>query len=185
MNLGEKTKKNLEEAFAGESMARNRYTYFAKVARTAGYVQIANVFEETANHEKEHAKQWAKLLGLVGTLEEDLKSAIEGEAFENSEMYPRMATEAKEEGHVEISKLFEAVGDAEKMHEARFRALLKNVEENTAFKKGALIGDRDASKEITWKCGNCGYLHKGEEAPDACPACAHAQKHFELFCENY
>ncbi len=176
MNIGEKTKKNLEDAFAGESMARNKYTYFAKVARKEGYVQIANVFEETANHEKEHAKQWAKLLGLVGTLEEDLKAAIEGEAFENSEMYPRMAAEAKEEGHAEIAKLFEAVGDAEKMHETRYRALLKNVEEGTAFKKG---------EEKTWKCGNCGYLHKGDEAPEACPACAHAQKHFELFSENY
>jgi rubrerythrin len=146
------------------------------VARKAGYVQIANVFEETANHEKEHAKQWAKLLGLVGTLEEDLKAAIAGEAFENSEMYPRMAAEAKEEGHAEIAKLFEAVGDAEKMHEARYKALLKNVEEGTAFKRG---------EEKTWKCGNCGYLHKGDEAPEACPACAHAQKHFELFSENY
>ncbi len=176
MNLGEKTKKNLEEAFAGESMARNKYTYFAKVARQAGYVQIANVFEETAGHEKEHAKRWAKLLGLVGTLEEDLKAAIEGEAFENSEMYPRMAKEAREEGHEDIAKVFEMVGDAEKMHEARYRALLKNVEEGTAFKR---------DEEKTWKCNNCGYIHTGNEAPETCPACAHAQKYFELFCENY
>lgn len=176
MNLGEKTKKNLEDAFAGESMARNKYTYFAKVARTEGYVQVANVFEETADHEKEHAKRWAKLLGYVGTLEEDLKAAIEGEAFENTEMYPRMAAEAREEGHEEIAKAFEAVADAEKMHEARFRALLKNIEEGKVFKK---------DEEKTWKCDNCGYLHKGEEAPQACPACAHAQKYFELFCDNY
>jgi len=176
MNLGEKTKKNLEEAFAGESMARNKYTYFAKVAKQAGYVQIADVFRETADHEKEHAKRWAKMLGLVGSLEEDLRAAIEGEAFENTEMYPRMATEAREEGHEDVAKAFEAVADAEKMHEARYKALLKNVEKGTAFKK---------SEEKVWKCGNCGYLHTGDEAPELCPACAHAKKYFELFCENY
>ncbi len=176
MNLGEKTKKNLEDAFAGESMARNKYNYFAKIARKEGYVQIANVFEESANHEKEHAKRWAKFLGYIGTSEENLKNAIKGESFENSEMYPRIATEAREEGREDIAKIFEAVAEAEKMHEMRYRALLKNVEDGTAFKK---------EEEQTWKCGNCGYLHKGNEAPDSCPACAHEKKYFELFSENY
>lgn len=176
MNLGEKTKKNLEDAFAGESMARNKYTYFAKAARNAGYEQIANIFEETANHEKEHAKRWAKLLGYIGAIEEDLEAAIKGESYENSEMYPRMAKEAKEEGHDDIAAMFLSVAHAEKMHEKRYRRLLENIKNASVFKK-------EETKE--WKCGNCGYIFEGKEAPAFCPACAHEKKYFELFCENY
>jgi len=174
--LGEKTKKNLEDAFAGESMARNKYDYFASVARKAGYVQIANIFEETARNEKEHAKLWAKQLELVNDVETDLKAAIEGEAYENTEMYPRMAKEAEEEGHTEIAELFKYVGEAEKVHETRYRKLLENIEKGEVFKK---------TEKVTWKCNNCGYLHEGEEAPELCPSCLHAQAHFELFKETY
>ena len=174
--LGEKTKKNLEAAFAGESMARNKYTYFAKVAREAGYIQVANVFEETANHEKEHAKLWAKKLELIGGIEEVLQAAIAGEHHEIEEMYPQMAKEAKEEGHNDIAFLFEKVAEAEKMHRERYKKLLDNIQKEQVFK-------RDEQKE--WKCGNCGYIHTGEDAPVRCPACAHEQKYFELFAENY
>jgi len=175
-NLGEKTKKNLEDAFAGESMARNKYTYFAKIAREAGYVQIANIFLETADNEKEHAKLWAKELGLVNDLADDLKAAIEGERFENSDMYPRMAREAEEEGHSDIAELFKRVGEAEKAHETRYSKLLENLEQEKVFK-------RDEAQK--WKCGNCGYVHEGQEAPAKCPACQHERKYFELFCEAY
>ena len=174
--LGEKTKKNLESAFAGESMARNKYTYFAKVARTAGYEQIANIFEETANHEKEHAKLWAKKLELIGSIEEVLKAAIEGESFEVESMYPQMAKEAKEEGHNDIAFLFEKVAEAETMHRDRYKKLLENIQKEEVFV-------RDEDKK--WKCGNCGYVHTGDDAPIKCPACAHEQKYFELFAENY
>lgn len=174
--LGEKTKKNLEEAFAGESMARNKYDYYASVAKKAGYVQIANIFEETARNEKEHAKMWAKQLMLIGDVEADLKAAIEGEAYEHSEMYPRMAKEAREEGHEEIAKLFEHVAEAEKAHEARYKKLLENIEQGTVFKK---------EKVVRWKCNNCGYIHEGEAAPDLCPSCLHLQAHFEVFVETY
>jgi len=174
--LGAKTKKNLEEAFAGESMARNKYDYFASVARKAGYVQIANIFEETARNEKEHAKLWAKQLELIGELPADLKAAIEGELYENSEMYPRMAKEAREEGHEAIAKLFDNVASAEKAHEARFRKLLENIEKGEVFKKAGVK---------RWKCDNCGYIHEGESAPDLCPACLHPQAHFEIFEETY
>jgi len=174
--LGAKTKKNLEEAFAGESMARNKYDYFASVARKAGYVQIANIFEETARNEKEHAKLWAKQLELIGELPADLKAAIEGELYENSEMYPRMAKEAREEGHEAIAKLFDNVASAEKAHEARFRKLLENIEKGEVFKKAGAK---------RWKCDNCGYIHEGESAPDLCPACLHPQAHFEIFEETY
>ena len=174
--LGPKTKQNLEEAFAGESKARNKYTYFSSVARKAGLVQIANLFEETANNEKEHAKLWAKELGLIGETADNLKQAIEGENYENTQMYPRMAAEALEEGHPEIAERFKEVGEAEKAHEARYRKLLENVEKGEVFKR---------SEVKRWKCNNCGYIHEGEEAPDKCPACQHPQAHFEIFVETY
>lgn len=174
--LGPKTKKNLEEAFAGESMARNKYDYYASVARKAGYIQIANIFEETANNEKEHAKLWAKQLMLIKDVAADLQDAIAGEAYENSEMYPRMASEAREEGHDAIAELFEHVASAEKAHETRYRKLLDNIEKGEVFKK-------NESKH--WKCSNCGYIHEGESAPDLCPSCLHPKDHFEVFVENY
>ena len=157
-------------------MARNKYTYFAGVAKKAGYVQMADIFLETAENEKEHAKLWAKELGLVNDLAEDLKAAIEGEHFENIDMYPRMAAEAESEGHNDTAEMFREVGEAEKAHEARYKKLLENLEQEKVFK-------RDEVKK--WKCGNCGYIHEGKEAPEACPACKHPQKYFELFCETY
>lgn len=175
--IGPKTKKNLEEAFAGESMARNKYDYFASVFRKAGYVQMANIFEETARNEKEHAKIWAKQLGYISAdLMEDLKSAISGEAYENTEMYPRMEKEAMEEGHQEIARLFHEVGEVEKAHEKRYQKLLANLEKGEVFKKPEVK---------RWKCNNCGHIHEGLEAPDVCPACSHPQAHFEVFVETY
>jgi len=174
--LGPKTKKNLEEAFAGESMARNKYTYFSKVARKTGYVQIANLFEETAENEKEHAKLWAKHLGLIKETEDNLQAAIDGEHYENTQMYVKMAKEAAEEGHTEIAKLFVEVGEVEKAHETRYRKLLQNIKDDIVFKR---------DKKSKWKCNNCGYIHEGEEAPDLCPACLHAKGHYELFVETY
>lgn len=174
--LGEKTKKNLEEAFAGESMARNKYNYFASVARKAGYEQIANIFEETALNEKEHAKLWAKQLGIISDLATNLKSAIEGEDYENTKMYPRMASEAREEGHEDIAKLFDSVAEVEKSHEARYRKLLANLENGEVFKKPEVK---------RWKCNNCGHIHEGDSAPIVCPTCSHAQAFFELLAENY
>ncbi len=175
--IGPKTKKNLEEAFAGESMARNKYDYFASAFRKAGYVQIANIFEETARNEKEHAKVWAKQLGLIPMeLMEDLKAAIKGEHYENSEMYPRMQAEALEEGHENIAKLFKEIGEVEEKHEARYQKLLANMEKGEVFKKPEVK---------RWKCDNCGYIHEGTEAPDKCPACSHPQAYFEVFVETY
>ncbi len=174
--MGPKTQKNLEEAFAGESMARNKYTYFSSVARKAGYIQIANIFEETANNEKEHAKLWAKALGMVNDLPEDLKAAIKGELFETNEMYPRMEKEAIEEGETDIAKMFKEVGEVEAKHAARYQKLLDNMEKGEVFKK-------DEPK--LWKCNNCGYIHEGDEAPDKCPACSHPQGYFEVFVETY
>ena len=175
--LGEKTKKNLEEAFAGESMARNKYDYFASVARKAGYEQIANFFTETSLNEKEHAKLWAKQLGLISDdVLTNLKAAFEGELFENSTMYPRMAAEAREEGHNDVALLFDRVGEVEKHHEARYRKLYTNVETGEVFKK---IGPK------RWKCLNCGHIYEGEEAPLVCPTCSHPQAFFELLAENY
>jgi len=175
--LGPKTKKNLEEAFAGESMARNKYDYFASLFRKAGYVQIANIFEETARNEKEHAKLWAKELGYIHEkLEEDLEAAIAGENYEHSNMYPRMEAEALEEGHADIAKLFKEVAEVEEKHEERYKKLLENIKNGEVFKK----------KEVKrWKCNNCGYIHEGEEAPAVCPACSHPQGHFEVFVETY
>lgn len=175
-NLGAKTKKNLEDAFAGESMARNKYTYFASVAKKAGLVQIANLFIETAENEKEHAKLWAKELRLINETADNLKAAIAGEHFENSEMYVRMAEEAEEEGHKDIAQKLRMVAAAEKAHEERYRKLSDNLENDRVFK-------RDEVNK--WKCGNCGYIHEGNEAPDICPACQHKKEYFELFAENY
>lgn len=174
--LKEKTKKNLEEAFAGESMARNKYDYFSSVARKAGYVQIANIFAETALNEKEHAKVWAKQLELIGDVEKNLKTAIEGETYENLEMYPRMEKEALEEGQLEIAKLFKEIGEVESRHAIRYKKLLANIEKGEVFKKPEVK---------LWKCANCGYIHEGTDAPAVCPACAHLQAHFEVFVENY
>ena len=179
MNLkGTKTEKNLQEAFAGESMARNQYTYFASKAKKEGYVQIAAIFEETAGNEKEHAKMWYKYLngGAVGSTVENLTAAAEGENFEWTDMYDRMAREAREEGFDEIAKKFEMVGAIEKEHEARYRKLLKNIEDKKVFSK-----DGDA----IWQCANCGHIVIGKQAPDVCPVCDHPQAYFQVKAENY
>lgn len=175
--LGEKTRKNLEDAFAGESMARNKYDYFASIARKAGYVQIANIFEETALNEKEHAKLWAKQLEIISSdVVADLKKALEGELYETTDMYPRMAAEAEAEGHGDIANLFRNVGAAEKAHATRYQKLIENLEKGEVFKKPV---------PMRWKCNNCGYIHEGGEAPMICPSCLHPQAHFEIFVENY
>lgn len=175
-NLGPKTKKNLEEALAGESMARNKYDWFAKEAKKEGYVQIQNIFMETALNEKEHAKLWAKELGLIGNTAGNLKAAAAGEHYENSEMYVRMAGEAEEEGHEDIARAFLMVAEAEKAHEARYRKLIDNIEKGAVFKR---------AEAKRWKCNNCGYIHEGKEAPEECPACHHERAYFEVFCEAY
>lgn len=174
--LSPKTKKNLEEAFSGESMARNKYTYFASLAKKEGFIQMANIFIETAENEKEHAKLWAKKLGLIGSMADNLEAAIAGEHYENSEMYVRMAREAEEEGHKDIAKKFLLVAAAEKAHEERFRKLLENLKSEAVFKK---------EDKVRWKCGNCGYIYTGEEAPEKCPVCEHEKAFFELFIETY
>ena len=175
---GSKTEKNLMEAFAGESQARNKYTYFASKAKKEGYEQIADIFTETANNEKEHAKLWFKLLngGDVPTTTENLKAAAAGENFEWTDMYDRMAKEAKEEGFDRIAYLFEAVGKIEKEHEERYKKLLENVE-------GDLVFSKDGDK--IWKCRNCGHICVGKQAPAVCPVCAHPQAFFEIKAENY
>lgn len=180
MNLkGTKTEKNLLEAFAGESMARNKYSYFASQAKKEGYVQISKIFEETANNEKEHAKIWFKLLhdGKIGnsTLE-NLKSAAEGENYEWTDMYATFAKEAREEGFEKIAFLFEEIGKIEKEHEARYKKLYENIENGIVFKRDV---------EVTWECGNCGHIHVGKEAPEVCPACNHPKAHFMIKPENY
>ena len=163
---GSKTEANLMTAFAGESQARNKYTYFASKARKEGYVQIANLFEETANNEKEHAKIWFKLLEGIGSTEENLKSAAEGENYEWTDMYATFAKEAKEEGFDKIAFLFESVAKIEKEHEERYLALLKNVQDRTVFQKGEIV---------IWQCSNCGHIHVGLQAPEVCPVCEHPQ----------
>ena len=175
---GSKTQANLQAAFAGESQARNKYTYFASKAKKDGYVQIANIFQETADNEKEHAKIWFKLLngGPVGSTEENLLAAAEGENYEWTDMYARFAKEAKEEGFDEIAFLFEKVGAIEKEHEERFRKLLKNIEDGLVFSK-----DGDA----IWQCSNCGHIVVGKKAPEVCPVCAHPQAYFMVKAENY
>ncbi len=174
--LGPKTKKNLEDAFAGESMARNKYDYYASVFRKAGYKQIANIFTETALNEKEHAKLWAKQLGLIDDLADNLEAAIKGEHYENTEMYPQMAKDALEEGHPEIAKSFQEVAKAEKAHEERYSKLLDNLKKGEVFKKPTVK---------KWKCLNCGYIYEGEEPPKVCPACNHPQGYFEIWVETY
>jgi rubrerythrin len=186
---GTQTEKNLLTAFAGESQARNRYTYFAGAAKKEGYVQIADIFEETANQEKEHAKRFFKFLeggdveitamfpaGVVGTTLENLTAAAAGEHHEWSHMYPEFANIARKEGFEAVGMVFDKISIAEKQHEKRYRELAANVEKGKVFKK-------DAS--ITWRCRNCGYVHDGNQAPDLCPACAHPQAHFEVLGENW
>ena len=174
---GSKTEKNLETAFAGESMARNKYTYFASKARKEGYVQIANIFEETANNEKEHAKMWFKLLNDgIGSTAECLQAAAEGENYDWTDMYAAFAKEAKEEGFDEIARLFEGVAAIEKEHEERYRKLLANVENGLVFSKDG---------DTIWQCSNCGHIVIGKKAPEVCPVCAHPQAYFQVKAENY
>ncbi len=175
---GSKTEKNLLEAFAGESMARNKYTYFASKAKKDGFVQIAAIFEETANNEKEHAKMWFKCLhdGAVPGTEENLEAAAEGENYEWTDMYERMAREAREEGFFDIAAKFDGVAAIEKEHEERYRKLLKNVRDKKVFSK-----DGDA----VWQCANCGHIVIGKSAPDVCPVCDHPQSYFQVRAENY
>ncbi len=175
---GSKTEKNLMDAFAGESQARNKYTYFASKARKEGYEQIAALFEETANNEKEHAKIWFKLLngGDIASTEENLKAAAEGENYEWTDMYDRMAKEAKEEGFDKIAFLFEQVGKIEKEHEARYLKLLENVKDGIVFSR---------DDERIWKCRNCGHIVIGKYAPEVCPVCNHPKSFFEIKAENY
>ena len=186
---GTQTEKNLLTAFSGESQARNRYTYFASKAKKEGYVQIADIFTETANQEKEHAKRLFKFLeggeveitgafpaGVIGTTIENLKDAAVGEHYEQTEMYPGFAKIAREEGFDSIAAVFEAIAVAEKQHEKRYVDLAANIEADKVFKR---------DEKVTWRCRNCGYLHEGSEAPEVCPACDHPQAHFELLGENY
>ncbi|MCK4605774.1 MAG: rubrerythrin family protein [candidate division Zixibacteria bacterium] len=186
---GSQTEKNLLAAFAGESQARNRYTYFASNAKKEGFVQISHIFEETANQEKEHAKRLFKFLkggdveiqaafpaGVIGSTAENLQASAAGEHHEWKNMYPEFATIARKEGFEAIAKTFDAIAVAEKQHEKRYLGLLANIEAGTVFKK---------DKKVVWRCRNCGYIHEGEEATKACPACAHPQAHFELLAENW
>lgn len=168
-----KTEENLKAAFAGESQARNKYVYFAKVARKQGLHYIAKIFEETAENEVQHAKDEFKLLNGIGDTKENLKAAIDGEHYETSEMYPEFAKQALEEGNEEAAKLFTEIGKVEKHHEARYRALLKMVEDGTVFKR---------DKPIRWKCGKCGYIQEGNEPPEECPSCKHPQEYYEPEC---
>jgi len=186
---GTETEKNLLKSFAGESQARMRYTYFASIAKKEGYVQIADIFEETANQEKEHAKRFFKFLeggdveicatfpaGKLLTTAENLAAAACGEHEEHSELYPAFAATARQEGFNDIAAAWEAISVAEKQHEKRYRDLLANIENGTVFKK---------PQQITWRCRNCGYLHSGDSAPELCPACIHPQAHFEVLAENW
>ena len=186
---GTQTELNLLKAFAGESQARNRYTYFASKAKKEGYDQISAIFEETANQEKEHAKRFFNFLeggeleitagfpaGIIGTTVENLKAAADGENCEHTDIYPGFAKIAREEGFEAVAMVFEAICIAEKQHEKRYRDLVANLEAGKVFKK-------DLS--VVWRCRNCGYLHEGDEAPQMCPACAHPQAYFELLGENY
>ena len=173
---GTKTERNLMEAFAGESQARNKYTYFASVAKKEGYQQIAAIFEETANNEKEHAKLWFKALGELGDTAANLAAAAEGENYEWTDMYDRFAKEAAEEGFTALAAQFRMVAAIEKTHEERYRKLLQNVEMQQVFEKAG---------ETMWECRNCGHLVMGKKAPLACPVCAHPQAYFEVRKENY
>ena len=187
---GTETEKNLLKAFAGESQARNRYTYFASLAKKEGFVQMAHIFEETADQEKEHAKRLFKFLksgeeieitsafpaGALKCTVDNLEASAAGENYEHTTMYPEFAATAREEGFEAIADVFMAIAVAEKQHEKRFLDLKANIENERVFK-------RDTT--VTWRCRNCGYVHEGQEAPDVCPACAHAKAHFELLGENY
>lgn len=186
---GTKTEKNILTAFAGESQARNRYTYYASQAKSEGYIQIADIFEETANQEKEHAKRLFKLLeggeikieasfpaGIVGSTAQNLEASAGGENHEWISMYPEFAQTAREEGFESIAQIFEAIAVAEKQHEKRFLGLLKNMKSDKVFNK---------EQAVIWRCRNCGYLHNGKGAPERCPACDHPQAHFELLSENW
>lgn len=186
---GTETEKNLMKAFAGESQARNRYTYFASKAKKEGLVQIADIFAETADQEKEHAKRFFSFLegglceitatfpaGVVGTTAENLEAAAGGEHEEWTELYPAFAAKAKEEGFTAVAIVFEKISIAEKQHEKRYNDLLKNLNEGTVFKKNG---------KVMWRCRNCGFIHEAEEAPAMCPACAHPQAHFEVLGENW
>ncbi len=171
-----KTEENLMEAFAGESKARNKYTFFASVARKEGYEQVAAIFEETANNEKEHAKLHFKLLKGIGDTRFNLKEAAAGEHYEFTKMYPGFEKQARAEGNLEAAKLFKELAEIEETHHKRFVALLESLEKGNVFKK---------EKSVKWVCRNCGYVHEGKEAPKACPCCKHPQAFFELKAENY
>ena len=186
---GSKTEKNLLASFAGESQARNRYTYFASVARKAGFEQISALFLETADNEKEHAKRFFKFLeggeleitasypaGIIGDTAGNLEAAADGENLEWTKLYKEAEEVAREEGFNEIADVFKEIAEVEEQHEIRYRKLLKNVKEGKVFKKDTMV---------KWRCRNCGYVHEGKEAPEKCPACDHAQSYFELLCENY
>lgn len=186
---GTKTEKNLLASFAGESQARNRYTYFASVAKKAGYEQMAAIFLETADNEKEHAKRFFKLLeggdveitasypaGVIGDIAQNLEAAAAGENLEWTKLYKEAEKVAREEGFEEVARQFKEIAEVEEEHEKRYRKLLKNVNEGKVFKKDTVV---------KWKCRNCGYVHEGKEAPEECPACAHPQAFYELLCENY
>lgn len=174
--LGPKTKKNLEAAFAGESQARNKYTYFAKVARKEGYHYIASIFEETAMNEMQHAKDEFKLLNGIGSTVDNLKEAINGENYETQSMYPTFAKEADEEGNEEAARLFRQIAKIEAKHEARYRKLLEMVENGTVFKR---------EKPIRWKCAKCGFIHEGTEPPTTCPSCKHPKEYYEPACLDF
>ena len=186
---GTETEKNLLKAFAGESQARNRYTFFASQAKKDGFVHIKDIFEETANQEKEHAKRFFKFLeggeveitagfpaGVIGTTAENLKAAAGGEHFEWTELYPSFAKTAEEEGFPEVAAAYKMISVAEKQHEKRYNDLLANIEGGTVFKR---------DQPVVWRCRNCGYLHEGTDAPELCPACLHPQDYFELLGENW
>ena len=173
---GSKTEKNLMTAFAGESEARNKYTYFASVAKKEGYEQISAIFLKTAENEKEHAKMWFKALGLLGDTAANLAAAAAGENYEWTDMYATFAKEAEEEGFTKLAAQFRMVGEIEKHHEERYRALLSNVEMQKVFEK---------SEQTMWECRNCGHLVVGTKAPEVCPVCAHPQSYFEVRGENY
>jgi len=173
---GSKTEANLMAAFAGESQARNKYSYYASQAKKEGYEQISGIFLETADNEKEHAKKIFKFLNGIGNTEENLKAAAAGENYEWTSMYKEFESVAREEGFVEIADFFESVATVEKEHEERYLALLENLKSGKVFKK---------DQELQWKCRNCGHIHTGKEAPQICPTCAHPQAYFEIRCENY
>ena len=186
---GSRTEKNLLKSFAGESQARNRYTFFASAARKEGYIQIQRIFEETAANEKEHAEVFFKYLeggdleitaaypaGKIGTTEENLLAAAEGELLEWGTLYPDFANVAKEEGFLDVAESFEEIAEVEEEHEKRYRKLLENVKNGTVFKR---------DEEVEWHCLNCGYIHHGKEAPEVCPACQHPQSYYELHIPNY